>query len=72
MNIQVRIGSSRNPEDNRLYFDASPARNQHITVPCDHVCWYRRDADPNMPDGSYTKWMSRNCMLNSNCEIENP
>jgi hypothetical protein len=60
VNVDVRIGNNANPEDNRSLGTRELTRGQTWSIPSDgEDVWYRRDADPDRPNGQWTNWIHR-------------
>ena len=71
--LQIRVGNNSNPENNAVYYNGNLAHGYQLAVPYDVFCWYRRDANPNQPDGvHFTNWTSAGCFRNTPCTIDNP
>lgn len=72
LHLQVRVGNQSNPESNQLVQDVTLGRNQSVTVDYDVLCYYRRDSNPDEPNGSFTTWTSTGCFSNQSCVVDNP
>ena len=68
MHLQVRIGNNSVPENNNLVFDGNLPRGQSRTFNFDVLMWYRRDANPDNPNGNFSSWTQ--CFSSHN--IDNP
>ena len=75
VHIQVRKGYKPNPLNDKLIFDQSLTMGQSRTFTIDNndEIVYRRDMDPNHPDGvHFTSWTYANCDDSSVCTVDNP
>jgi|SRR6185437_11042553 len=73
MHLQVRVGNNSQPENNPLFYDKNLPRNTPLPIGYDVLCWYRRDANPDRPDGvHFTNWTSTGCFRGSPCTVDNP
>lgn len=75
VHIQVRKGYSDNPNHDHLIFDQflDKGQSRAFTVANGDDIVYRRDLDPNHPDGRhFTKWTYANYDNSSICSIDNP
>jgi hypothetical protein len=73
IHLQVRVGNYSDPLQNQLQYDGSLAQSDSKSFPVSapNTVIYRRDANPNNPDGShFTNWTFANCT--SDCVIDNP
>ena len=60
--VQVRMGNRVNPDENRLLGIFILRRGEFRSIPCEREdVWYRREKNPNNPDGEWTKWVHRPC-----------
>ncbi|HVX00388.1 MAG TPA: hypothetical protein VHA52_08145 [Candidatus Babeliaceae bacterium] len=68
MHLQVREGNQSNPEANPMVFDGILPRDQSFSRQFPVLLFYRRDANPDHPDGRFTNWTE--CFTSEN--IDNP
>lgn len=74
VHVQVRKGYSSDPNSNKLIFDQylTMGQSRAFTIDGDDLL-YRRDKDPDHPDGiHFTKWEYANCDNSFSCTIDNP
>lgn len=75
VHIQVRKGYSDDPGHDNLIFDQflDKGQSRSFTVDNGDDVVYRRDLDPDHPDGKhFTKWAYANNGGSSICSIDNP
>lgn len=73
LHLQVRAGNNSIPENNVLVRDVVLKKGESISVDYDVLCYYRRDADPDRPDGkNFTTWTAAGCSRNQPCTVDNP
>jgi hypothetical protein len=68
INLQVRTGNNPNPENNPIVYNNPLARGQTVPFTFPVFLFYRRDANPDYPNGTFTGWTQ--CFTNEN--IDNP
>jgi hypothetical protein len=62
VNVEARIGDDPNPEANRSLGSRAMRRGEVWPVRSKgEDVWYRRDADPDRPNGQWTPWAHRPC-----------
>lgn len=60
--VEARIGDEPDPEANRSLGSKTMRRGETWPVRSHgEDVWYRRDADPDRPDGQWTPWAHRPC-----------
>lgn len=75
VHIQVRKGYSDDPVNDHLIFDQflDKGQSRSFTVDNGDDIVYRRDLDPDHPDGKhFTKWTYANYDGSSICSVDNP
>lgn len=72
LHLQVRVGNQSVPENNTLVKDVVLKKGESVNVDYDVLCYYRRDADPDKPNGNFTTWTGTGCFKNQLCEVDNP
>ncbi len=73
LHLQVRVGNQSVPENNSLVKDVILKKNESVSVDYDVLCYYRRDADPDHPDGvNFTTWTGAGCFRDKPCVVDNP
>lgn len=72
MHLQIRVGNSPTPENNQSVYDGILSKDASTSVGYDVLCWYRRDANPDNPNGQFTAWTSTGCYRGSPCTVDNP
>ncbi|HVW16144.1 MAG TPA: hypothetical protein VHB54_20100 [Mucilaginibacter sp.] len=75
VHVQVRKGFDPDPAHNKLVFDQYLVLGQSRTFTIDNGddILYRRDANPNHPDGiHFTAWAYADCAGSSGCSVDNP
>ncbi|MBS1525115.1 MAG: hypothetical protein JST19_05665 [Bacteroidetes bacterium] len=75
VHVQVRKGFNPDPGHNKLVFDQYLALGQSRTFTIDDGddIMYRRDVDPDHPDGvHFTNWAYADCAGSSACSVDNP
>lgn len=75
VHIQVRKGFSDDPSRDQLIFDQflDKGQSRSFTVDNGDDIVYRRDLDPNHPDGKhFTKWTYANYDGATICSVDNP
>ena len=75
VHVQVRKGYNPDPSHDKLIFDQyiSMGQSRTFTVDNGDDILYRRDSDPNRPDGiHFTSWTYANCDDTSTCTVDNP
>jgi hypothetical protein len=75
VHIQIHKGYHTGPDNNKLIFDQYLIMGQSrtFTVNDGDDILYRRDKDPDHPDGkSFTNWAYANCDDSFGCTVDNP
>lgn len=73
VSVEARKGNNTNPEENPPVEDSPKTLNlnQDWIIESDaEDVYYRRDADPDNPDGTMTDWTLRPCYGNGETYIE--
>ena len=68
IHLQVRVGNKEPAEQNPLVFDSQLGRDQERDFQFDNLLFYRRDANPDAPDGRFTDWVE--CF--TDLDVDNP
>jgi hypothetical protein len=69
LHLQVRSGNTQNPDQNaQTLYDGNLLRGQSQTFSFPIFLWYRRDTNPDYPNGQFTGWT----MCSTNQVINNP
>lgn len=64
VNVEVRKGKSDNPDQNASQGTQVLQKNGAWSVPCkadEGYVWWRRDPDPDHPNGSWADWNKKAC-----------
>jgi hypothetical protein len=56
LHLQVRIGERSDAESNPLVFDSNLPRYALESFEFESMLFYRRDSNPDNPDGNFTMW----------------
>ena len=72
LHLQIRVGNESIPEKNALVKDIVLNKGESVSVGYDVVCYYRRDTNPDDPNGNFTTWTSAGCSRNQPCVVDNP